>query len=68
MNDEVREKNCKDYEETTVDLIEEWLDDGSAEGIENDEVDGLRKEIQRMFRSCIGKEDTSHNDSDDYNT
>lgn len=68
MNDEVREKNCKDYEETTVDLIEEWLDDGSAEGIENDEVDGLRKEIQRMFRSCIGKEDTSHNDSDDNNT
>ena len=72
MNDEEREKRCEDYEETTLDLIGEWLDDenkdGSAEGIENDEVDGLRKEIQRMFRSCIGKEDTSHNDSDDDNS
>ena len=72
MNDEEREKNCKNYEETTDGLIEEWLEDenkdGSAEGIENGEIDGLRKEIKRMFRSCIGQEDTSHNDSDDSNT
>ena len=72
MNDEEREKRCKEYEKTTLELIEEWLDDGnvdgSAEGIENDEVDGLRKDFIRMLRSCIGKEDTSPNASNDLNT
>ena len=67
-----RENNCKLYEERTEYLLEEWLEDDSedesTEEIENDEVDGLRKDFIRMLRSCIGKENTSPETSTDPNT
>ena len=71
-NAQERENNCKLYEEKTEDLLEEWLDDDSeeesAQEIENDEVDGFTKDFKRMFRSCIGKENTSPRTSIDPNT
>ena len=67
-----REDNCKLYEEKTEDLLEEWLEDDSedegTEEIGNDEVDGFTKDFKRMFRSCIGKENTSPKTSTDPNT
>ena len=67
-----RENNCKLYEERTEYLLEEWLEDDSedesTEEIENDEVDGLRKDFIRMLRSCIRKENTSPETSTDPNT
>ena len=59
---EERENICKIYEEKTNGLIEDWLEDDngdetnlSAEDIENDDVDGLNKDLKQMLRNCFGK-------------
>ena len=61
--DEERENICKIYEEKTNDLLEEWITDDnedekslSGEGNTNDEVDGLKKDLQKMFGNCFGTE------------
>ena len=57
---EERENICKIYEEKTNRLIEDWLEDDngdetnlSAEDIENDDVDGLNKDLKQMLRNTL---------------
>ena len=63
MTPEERENICENYEEKTKDLIDEWLEDDNedaqnlnADDIENDEVDGLKKGLKKMFGNCFGKD------------
>ena len=59
--DEEREDICKKYEEDTHELLDEWINDDNedeqnADRVADDEIDGLKKDLKRMFGNCFGKD------------
>ena len=67
LSDEERKNICEKYDESTIDLLEEWEEkwEENEQNLENVEVDGILSALRNMVNKILvrlGRKDVSDNE------
>ena len=67
MSDEERKSICEKYDESTIDLLEEWEEkwEENEQNLINDEVDGFQSALRKMVSKILvrfGRKSVSDNE------
>ena len=67
LSDEERKSICEKYDESTIDLLEEWDEkwEDNEQNLENVEVDGILSALRNMVNKILvrlGRKDVSDNE------
>ena len=67
LSDEERKSICEKYDESTIDLLEEWEEkwEENEQNLENVEVDGILSALKNMANKILvrlGRKDISDNE------
>ena len=67
LSDEERKNICEKYDESTIDLLEEWEEkwEDNEQNLENVEVDGILSALRNMANKILvrlGRKDVSDNE------
>ena len=67
LSDEERKNICEKYDESTIDLLEEWEEkwEDNEQNLENVEVDGILSALRNMVNKILvrlGRKDVSDNE------
>ena len=67
MSDEERKNICEKYDESTIDLLEEWEEkwEENEQNLINDEVDGFQSALRKMVSKILvrfGRKSVSDNE------